>query len=244
MEGILLMVKAKKNPKILSAASPDFKLGSVHSGFVEDILSFRQPDSLSKKTILFILVGAFLMGLVFIQFPSFSWLGVLLVLPTQYLGYIFILAIVFLVVGFKGLPNQNPNMDLSRTVAYPLLAVVIAAALYLWSFRAHQSIGTYWSDQAIEIIDPINTVDFHVFKLILTIGWREPLYTYVAAFIYWLFPSWKAVFIQRVNGEVFSLACLWVYYRLGREVSGKRLVGVLLAVFAAVSKPLLLATID
>jgi hypothetical protein len=238
------LVKTKKNPKILSAASPDFKRESVLSGFVTDILSSLAPGFLSLRSVFFILVGTFLMCLIFIQFPSFSWLGVPWVLPTQYLGYGFILAIVFLVAGFKELPNPNPNVDLSRTVAYPLLAVVIATAFYLWSFRAHQSIGTYWSDQAVEIIDPINIVDFHAFKLILTIGYREPLYTYVAAFIYWLFPSWKAVFIQRVNGEVFSLACLWVYYRLGREVSGKRLVGVLLAAFAAVSKPLLLATID
>lgn len=186
------------------------------------------------------LAGAGLLSVVFLQMTQFQWLGVPFLLPATHLNTLMFLGLLLLAVGFRSLPENDPKVDLSRWVAYPLLAVVFAAAAWLRFYRINEPFGYYWDDPANCIMDPRNALDLHDYRILYPIGSREPLYTYVAAAVWSLIPWAKAIFIQRLAANLFNLLAIWILYRLGREVSGKRLVGLLLAAMVAASKPVLL----
>ena len=172
--------------------------------------------------------------------PQFQWLGVPFALPPKHLNFLLYLGAAILAVGFWSLPSPDPKVNLPRWVAYPILAVIFAVGAYLRFYRIGESIGYYWDDPAYNIIDPRSVVDLHQFHILFPIGSREPLYPYVLSLVYWFFPDWKALVVQRVGANLFNFAAIWIFYLFGREVSGKRLVGLLMAAFVAVSKPILL----
>ncbi len=142
--------------------------------------------------------------------------------------------------GFYRTPAKISDSDLSKWVAYPILGIIFGVAAYLRFVRADQAYSGYWADPAIEIADVCEMVQKHVFFIIFPEGGREPLFSYCAALIWWLFPSLKALFVQRLTADVINLAAIWILYRVGREVSGKRSVGIILAGLAAATKGLLL----
>lgn len=187
-----------------------------------------------------LLLGLLLVGAVFLQNEPFQWLGVPVRLPVNHLDFLLFVAAVLLFLGFRGLPYPPSASDLPRWAAYPLLLFFLAVTVYMRMYRASDPIGRYWDDPAICIIDPCNIFELHVFRIDFAIGHREPLYPYAAAGIWWLFPNMKALVVERLTSTLFDVAAVWLFYRLGREVSGKRLVGLLLAALGAVSKPMIL----
>ncbi len=195
--------------------------------------------SLSYEAFFSLIAGIVLTGLVFLQVDAFRWLGVPINLPLNHFSVFLMLGLALMAYGLHGFPPEDPNVNLPRRFAYPILAIVLVVGAYLRFYRADQSIGNCWDDPAVCIADPRNIVDLHMFRILFPVGAREPLYPYVAAFVWWLVPTWKAVFVQRVAANIFNFAMFLIFYRLGREVSGKRLVGLLLVAFAVASKPLL-----
>jgi len=203
--------------------------------------SVSSARTVSTKTFLMLMAGFFLIGLVLLQTDRFQWLGVPFWLPSNSLPIFFTIGVLLAGVAFLNLSTlPNSSFDLSRKVAYPLLAVFWGMALFLGFYKIGQPTAHYWDDYAVCIIDPRNILDFHEYHLLFAIGSRDPLYSYVGAFVWWFFPTLKAVSIQRVISNVFCVISLWLLYRLGREISGKRLVGVLLVGCFAVSKPVLI----
>jgi hypothetical protein len=196
--------------------------------------------ALSPEIFLIMVLGALLVGFVFLQMPQFQWLGVPFALPSRHLDFFLYLGAALLAVGFWLLPPSDPKANLPRWAAYPILAVIFAVGTWLRFYRIGEPIGYYWDDPAYNIIDPRSVVDLHQFHILFPIGSREPLYPYVLSLVYWIFPDWKGLVAQRVGANLLNLSSIWIFYLLGREVSGKRLVGLLMAALMAVSKPALL----
>lgn len=195
------------------------------------------------ETFLLLISGILLLGLIFLQMEHFQWLGVPFFIPDRHLKFLTWLAVILIAVGYRNLPLPDPNVNLPRRIAYPLLAVIMAAAAFLMFYRAGQPMGFYWDDPATCIVDTRNVVDLHAFYLLFPIGAREPLWTYFGAALWWIFPLLKPLFVQRLTSTLFNLTAIWLFYRIGREVSGKRLVGLLMAAFGAASKPILMQDI-
>jgi len=204
---------------------------------------FPPPAELSVETFLMMLFGFVLVGLVFLQWDAFHWICPSINLPPNHLNFLLWMGLLLVFLGFRGLPVRpsfEPSHDLPRWGANSILLLVLIGAAFLRLYRGDQPQGRYWDDPAVCIIDPINIAELHIFRLTFDIGHREPMYPYAAAGIACLFPSMKPLLVQRLTSTLFDLAALWVLYRMGREITGKRTVGVLMAAFAAVSKPVLL----
>jgi len=192
------------------------------------------------SSFLILLAGMILLGLLMLQEDNFRWLGSPFSISNPYWNFLMMAALAAMGYGFYRMPAKTSGGDLSKWTAYSILAVIFGAAAYLRFVRADQAYSGYWADPAIEIADVCEMVQKHVFFVIFPEGGREPLFSYCAALIWWLFPSLKALFVQRLTANVINLAAIWILYRLGREVSGKRSVGIILAGLAAATKGLLL----
>jgi hypothetical protein len=194
----------------------------------------------SWETFLLLLIGFLLIALVFLQFDAFRWLGLPFPLPVDHLNSLLFLAAALLFLGFRGLPSRPTPLDSPRWLAYPVLLGLLALTAYMRLYRGDQPMGRYWDDPAICIIDPCNIFELHVFRMTFAIGHREPLYPYAAAGLWWLFPAMKGLLVQRVTSTLFDLGAVWLFYRLGREITGKRTTGLILAALGAVSKPMIM----
>ncbi|HVZ80835.1 MAG TPA: PA14 domain-containing protein [bacterium] len=196
--------------------------------------SSRAP---SLETFLLLILGTTLITVSFLQFEAFRWIGVPFSLPANHLNFLIFLGAVLLFLGFRGLPESPNRSDVPRWVVYPLLALFLGLTLFMRLYRGNAAMGRYWDDPAICIIDPCNIMELHMFRLTFAIGHREPLYPYAAAGLWSLFPSMSALLAQRLTSALFDTAAGWFFYRLGREVTGKRLAGLFLAALGAFSKP-------
>ena len=223
--------KAKAPPRKLSAPQ---KRGGT-SRVPAAAASLVQP-----QTHLLLLLGFLLTGVVFLHYPAFQWLGIPIHLTADHLNLFLFLGAVLLFLGFWMLPARSTELSIPRWVAYPLLLAFMGLTLFLRFYRADEPMGRYWDDPAICIIDPCNIFELHVFRIDFAIGHREPFFPYVAAGFWWLFPQMKALAVERMVSALYDVAAVWVFYRLGREVTGQRLPGLLLAALGAVSKPMIM----
>lgn len=196
--------------------------------------------SVSFENFILLLFGFVLLGLVFLQLDTFKWLGLPVAFPIGHWKFLLELSLALVAVGFWLLPPAPARTDLPRWATYLSLGVVLGIGVFLRLYRVDEPFGFYWDDPAVCIIDPRNILDLHNFRMTYPIGLREPLFPYVAAVFWWFFPAMKPLIAQRIVSALFDLASLWVFYRVGRELSGKRRVGLLLAAFMAVSKPMIM----
>jgi hypothetical protein len=192
---------------------------------------------------LLLVFGFLSLSLAFLQFKSFQWLGS--PFPTKpLLQYSMLVAGLLLsAFGLYCLPPAEPRGSLGRWPAYGILAVVLGVGAFFRLYRLNQPFEGYWDDYSMIILDSRRILDYHQFKIFYSEGFREPLYTYLAAGVWGLFPSLPAVGAARLTSALIDLAAVVVFYLLGKEISGRRQVGLLLAAFGAVSKPMLIQEI-
>jgi hypothetical protein len=133
--------------------------------------------------------------------------------------------------------NDIPSREAK---AWLFLILCLGAVLRLWRFwEPHPTLGydPFW-----EIMEARNTVELGRYDLILPMGSREPLFHYVLASLWWLFPEASPFVVSRAGSLLLDLAAVWVFYLLGREVAGRR-VGLVAAALGAVSKPMVIMTL-
>ncbi|HXL72768.1 MAG TPA: hypothetical protein VN963_04000, partial [bacterium] len=184
--------------------------------------------------------GILLIGLVFLQMDQFKWLGAPFTIPECFWLDLFMLGVAFTAFGLWKLPTVSSETDLSRRFAYPILFIIFAVGTVLRFIRTGQAFWAYWGDPAINVEYMINACDFHWFPVIYPASASEPFYTWVGGAISEIFPNWTALVVQRFAGNFFNLIAIWFCYRLGREASGKRTIGLILAALCAASKPIIL----
>jgi len=234
------LAKTKRKPKI--SKTKDRSLKSLFETVRTIVLSLDHRLSALPlwADSLLILLGLFLIGVVFLQTSRFQWLGAPFPLPEDSWFLLFAIGLVLAGAGLRGLPSNDSKKDIPRWLAYPLLAFVFGVGVYLRFYRADQAYLAYWDDSATVINQALGISEAHYFKIIYPEGANEPLFAWVTGIVWSIFPGLKPLFIQRLGSNIFTLTTLWVLYRLGREISGKRYVGILLMALVAASKPALL----
>jgi hypothetical protein len=203
--------------------------------------SKQNPFELSVSTFFLLFAGVLALCLDFLQLPSFLWLGPF-VTDHYFLGLLMV-GVGLAGYGFYLLPQEKLSEDLNKPTAYALLGLILLTAGFLETDHLGQAFAGFWADSAVMISDIPSVVDMRQFHLVFAVGARPPFYSYICALVWWLFPFLKGMAMLRISSCVVSLTTFWLFYRLGREVSGKRLVGVLLAAFGAASKPYLIQII-
>lgn len=228
----------RKPPKKAKTAKPKKSKGFSVQGILQKL---QDSKVFTPELAILMLFGALLMGVLFLQLENFQWLapGLPVHIPKEQWNFLFIVAFLILAYGYRTMPVSE-HFEMPRWAAYPLLLVVLGTAAFLRLYHLGDPVPTYWDDEAMCVIDPRNVIDLHDFKITFPIGLREPLHGYVTALVWVLLPGLKPIVIQRLAACLFDLLAVYVFYLLGREVSGKRMGGVLLAALGAVSKPMIM----
>jgi hypothetical protein len=87
--------------------------------------------AVSLETFLMLMAGSFLIGLVFLQTDRFQWLGTPIHLPSNSLLLSFVVGVLLFGFSFRTLSVSGSTAeDLPRKIAYPLLALFIAMAMF------------------------------------------------------------------------------------------------------------------
>src|ERR1700691_4088170 len=117
MEGWILAKKAPKRPK--SASNSKFPSKKIKP---DSIIQNEPPvvvlTDVSTKTVLFLVSGILLIGLVFLQMDQFKWLGVPFVIPERFWFGLFMVGAVFSACGLWKLPETSSKNDIPRHFAY------------------------------------------------------------------------------------------------------------------------------
>jgi hypothetical protein len=192
-----------------------------------------------------LLLGVLLIALQVIQIERYQWLGAPFVLPVFFWKVLLGLGMLLTLFGLARWPSSDRRVDLPRSVAYPLFAVIFGVGSYLRFKWLGVPTSIYWDDHSVTILDGLLVADLHKYDLAFPYGSGAVMgiIPYTEAFLWWLFPAMKALVVQRVAENLFSLAALWMVYRLGREISGKRLVGLLAMAFMAASRPMVMLSL-
>jgi uncharacterized membrane protein len=181
---------------------------------------------------------AFSLGIM--TFPSFTWLYPnIRFWPFQQSFGMLLIFWVGMIVSFRLLPKENSQTDISPSTArfWFWAAIILAAFLRFYHFPS--TIGAYWDDQAMEVMDVRYAHDFGNFTnfFIIPNGAREPLYSYFMYFLWMLLPNATSMVIQRLAGGLLDLMTVITVYYLGKELVNRRM-GVLAVMLAAVSQAL------
>jgi hypothetical protein len=145
-----------------------------------------------------------------------------------------------LVALWRMVPATEENgEDISPWTARICFWVFMALGAFLRLNHPEQPVNQFWEDHYDVINDMRGILDFHERPLLFSFGWREPLFPYLGAFLWLLLPHATGIFIDRLASSLVDLAALWVYYLLGKEIGGRRM-GIVLLAMGALSKQMIM----
>ena len=141
--------------------------------------------------------------------------------------------------GLKAAPEADPSDDIGRVPARILLFLILGLAAFLRLYDLSAVPANFWDDPSQTLFDAVQMSDYgHLIRY----GYAEsgePGYAYLLAPVLYFFPRVPGILAQRFLGTGLDLATIWLFYLLGKEF-GKRRIGLLMASFGAVNKPLLI----
>ncbi len=208
-------------------------------------IGFNSTLASNGSIILFILILA-CFSIVLLEFPGFSWM-----VPSKSPisinePYWLLLALwVGLVISFKIVPERLSNEDISPGLSRLILFTALGLGVFLPLYRGFSAMGPYGEYEAGEILDVRKMADLGDFSnsFIFSQGNREPFFGYFSLFVWKLFPWLTSLMTQRIAGVALDFITLWVVYLIGRELVNRR-VGIWAVALAAVSKPLIMRTLQ
>lgn len=126
---------------------------------------------------------------------------------------------------------------------------VWAARIGFWFFMAlgaffrlenpHDPVGFYWDDHYTITSDIRHVLDFHQNYFLFPVGWREPLFPYLSVFLWMLFPKASGLIIVLLADVIIDMAALWLFYLVGKEIGGRRM-GLLLLAMGSICKTMVM----
>jgi hypothetical protein len=140
----------------------------------------------------------------------------------------------------RSLPRDPVPSDLGSFQARLLLFLLIVLGVLLRMHNANEPVGLYWYDQSEEARDPRYIVDLSIHRFIFDYGSRGPLFVYLIAGIWKLFPEASSLLAIRAAVIVVDALIIWVFYLLGKEFNGKRSTGLFFAALGAVSRQMII----
>jgi hypothetical protein len=192
-----------------------------------------------------LLLAAF--SILLLSLPSFNWIAPISqkiplnlsywALPVLWLG---------LVIYFRRFPVTVAGPDFSSKTARILLLVILALGAFMRLYQGVTPAGYYGEDPAAEIQSERHLVDLNDFRngfVFQAIGAHEPFFAYFSIFLWKLLPSMTSLMDQRMTGVLIDLAVIWILYLIGKELGGRR-TGIWIAAMGALSKPLILKSLQ
>ena len=138
-------------------------------------------------------------------------------------------------------PIAEAEWDLPPRIARICFWFFMALGAYLRLENPHQPVGFFWDDHYTITSDIRRMLDFHQFYFLFPIGWREPLFPYLSALLWVLFPHGTGWIIVLMADVIIDMAALWLFYLIGKEIGGRRM-GVLLLALGSICKTMVMVT--
>jgi hypothetical protein len=194
---------------------------------------------------------AWILGILFlafcavtITFPGFSW-----VLPnseTHLFFYgswkiaLFLLSVLFLYARFLSQDHEMRGNDISSFWGRFGLWIGLGFTIFLCFYHMDKPIGAYSFDLGVILEIVRRMKDFWNFSdvFISKSYGILPVWPYTAFFFWNLFPADTGLEIQRLTCTFYELGTVWAMYLCGKEIAGRR-VGLLAAILASISEPLI-----
>lgn len=223
--------RTKKTPSAISKAS---KFSKISVGLS------AKPASIGIEWLAYLLLAMAVLAAGLFSLPNYNQLlpsgNPFSGLPTRWFLYFSFAALVVL---WRFIPTVAENQwDIPPVAARIGFWVFMAIGAYMRLENPTKPVGCFWDDNYIHTSDIRNILDYNEHPLLFPSGWREPLFPYLTAFL-WLFSSkTSGVIMVLLSNTVMDLALLWACYLLGKEIGGRRM-GLILLAMAAVSKPLI-----
>ena len=171
------------------------------------------------------------------QIQSFPPSNIFAHLPSTPLIFLGFLALILL---FRMIPPVGEGAwDIPVLPARIAFWFFMAVGAYLRLENPTQPVGFFWDDHYTIDSDIRNLLDFHKYYFLFPVGWREPLFPYLSAFL-WLFnPQATGQVVVLLADTIFDLTALWLFYLIGKEIGGRRM-GLLLLAMGSICKTMVM----
>lgn len=150
----------------------------------------------------------------------------------------FLLGLALMIYSLYHLPEPRPSSDLSSFRARVGFFLLLTLGAYLRLHDPWVAVGRICDDNKIIACEVRQIMDFHYYPVLLAYGNREPMYDYIVALLWTLFPAIKGFFIFRLTSSVIDLFTAWFLYLVGKEMGSRRL-GLILMAFPMLAKGLI-----
>ncbi|HJT22950.1 MAG TPA: glycosyltransferase family 39 protein, partial [bacterium] len=189
-----------------------------------------------------LLLGWALTAFALFNSPSFRFL-----LPAGYpvsgipFWPVYLLGLVLILYFFPCLGEDFPAPDLSTGTARAIFGVLMGCTAYQRLKDAQLLPSMAWDDHYIIISQVRSVLDYSDYHLLFGHDFRPPFVTYLMCGLWTLLPHETGIFIVRLASTLMDLGACWVLYLTGKELGGRRM-GLVLMAMAAFSKTLLETT--
>ncbi len=227
--------KAALSPAKLSAKDKPVPLGADRFGYLVAAFFTVMAGllALPNYNLLFYPGNAFIKNQIQV-FPPTNWFAHLPATPLILIGFIALAALFRMIP-----PVPEGGWDIPVGPARAGFWFFMALGAYLRLENPHQPVGFFWDDHYTIDSDIRNMLDFHKFYFLFPVGWREPLFPYLSAFL-WLFDSHATGQVVVLLADVLiDMAALWLFYLIGKEIGGRRM-GLLLLALGAICKTMVM----
>jgi len=133
------------------------------------------------------------------------------------------------------------KQDISPVTARVLFWFFMILGAYLRFENPHEPVGFFWDDHYIHTSDIRNVLDFHQYYFLFPSGYREPLFPYFTVLLWTLLPHTTGLIIMLISNTLIDLAALWMFYLLGKEIGGRRM-GIILLAMGAICKTMVMVS--
>lgn len=148
-----------------------------------------------------------------------------------------IAGLVVMVFCLYHVPAPARVSDLSSVQGRIGFFLLLALGAFLRLHDPSLVVGKICDDSKVIAYEVRRILDFHDYPVLLAYGNREPMYDYLVALVWTIFPKITGFFIFRLTSTLIDLATAWFLYLLGKEAGGRR-VGLLLMGLAIMAKGL------
>ncbi len=153
-----------------------------------------------------------------------------------------VVGFIALVVLFRLIPPiKDGEWDIPVWTARAGFWFFMAVGTFFRFENPHQPVGFFWDDHYTIDSDIRNLLDFHKFYFLFPIGWREPLFPYLSALLWLPFPKASGQVVVLCSSVIIDMAALWLFYLLGKEIGGRRM-GLLLLAMGSICKTMVMVT--
>lgn len=159
-------------------------------------------------------------------------------LPQVNFGICLAMGFFVLIFGFWYTKAEVAAKDISPIISWVLLGSFLTIAAGIRLYHMNIPIGLWWWDQQIGVACEQADAFSHHVSLMSEAGDRPPAFALIATFIISQFHHLSAPEVLRISSTFYEILTMIIYYLLGREVGGRR-IGLLLVAIAVISREML-----